>query len=119
MPVEQVVHDGVTYELELSSKPSEKNGGYVGVVKQGNHFHAKITIFKGDGQTMLPGRGCCTAQEAALRLAMYKAEPYDIEKKNPERAPKGAAKVRSTRLSIRPSPRTHVCALLLLTEAQS
>ena len=99
MPVERLVHDGVMYELQLSTAPSEKNGGYVGVVKQGNHFHAKITIFKGDGQTMLPGNGCCTAKEAALRLAMYKAEPYEIEKKNPDRAAKGNGKVRA-RLSI-------------------
>ena len=96
MAVEQLVHEGVTYELPLSSAPSEKNGGYVGVVKQGNYFHAKITIFKGDGQTMLPGSGCLTAQDAALKLAMYKAEPYQIEKKNPSRAPKGWSKVRST-----------------------
>ena len=93
-PMEEVVREGVTYELPLSSTPSDKNGGYVGVVKQGNHFHAKITIFKGEGQTMLPGSGCLTAQEAAIRLAMYKAEPYEIEKKNPDRAAKGAGKVR-------------------------
>ena len=93
MPVEQVEHDGVMYELQLSEKPSSKNGGYVGVVKQGNHFHAKITIFCGKGQTMIPGPGCNTAQEAALRLAVYKAAPYNIEKKNQERATRGKGKV--------------------------
>ena len=81
MPVEQVEHDGVMYELQLSEKPSSKNGGYVGVVKQGNHFHAKITIFCGKGQTMIPGPGCNTAQEAALRLAVYKAAPYHISRR--------------------------------------
>ena len=93
MPVEQVEHDGVMYELQLSEKPSSKNGGYVGVVKQGNHFRAKITIFCGKGQTMIPGPGCNTAQEAALRLAVYKAAPYHIEKKNQERATRGKGKV--------------------------
>ena len=86
MPVERVEHDGVIYELELSNKPSLQNGGYVGVFKPGNHYHSKITIFKGEGQTTLPGPGCKTAKEAALRLAMYKEEPYEIEKKNPDRA---------------------------------
>ena len=94
MPVERVEHDGVIYELELSNKPSLQNGGYVGVFKPGNHYHSKITIFKGEGQTTLPGPGCKTAKEAALRLAMYKEEPYEIEKKNPDRAAKGASKVR-------------------------
>ena len=91
--VELLEFGGVTYELKLSNKPSENNGGYVGVVKQHNLFHAKITIYKGEGQTMLPGPGCVTAQDAALRLAMYAADPYDIEKKNPERAAKGEGKV--------------------------
>ena len=43
---------------------------------------------------MLPGPGCATAQEAALRLAKYAADPYDIDKKNTERAAKGEGKVR-------------------------
>ena len=43
---------------------------------------------------MLPGAGCDTAQETALRLAIYAAAPYEIDKKNPNRAEKGAAKVR-------------------------
>ena len=94
MAVERVELNGVTYELQLSSKPSPNNGGYVGVVKQGRLFHAKITIYKGEGQVMLPGAGCNTAQEAAVRLAIYAAAPYEIDKKNPNRAEKGAAKVR-------------------------
>ena len=93
-PVELLQVGGATYELKLSNKPSENNGGYVGVVKQHNLFHGKITINKGEGQTMLPGPGCATAQEAALRLAKYAADPYDIEKKNTERAAKGEGKVR-------------------------
>ena len=40
---------------------------------------------------MLPGAGCDTAQETALRLAIYAAAPYEIDKKNPNRAEKGAA----------------------------
>ena len=94
MAVERVELNGVTYKLQLSSKPSPNNGGYVGVVKQGRLFHAKITIYKGEGQTMLPGAGCDTAQEAALRLAMFKKAPYEIEKRRPDLAPKGAPKVR-------------------------
>ena len=57
------------HELALSDKPSDNNGGYMGVVRQGKLFHAKITFSRGDGQTMLPGPGCGTAKEAAIRLA--------------------------------------------------
>ena len=82
------------WQLQLSEQPSVNNGGYVGVIKQRNIFLAKITIFRGEGQVVLPGAGCATAKEAALRLAMYKAEPYEIEKKHPDRAPRGKGKVR-------------------------
>ena len=96
--VELAVEGGITYELKLSAKPSDNNGGYEGVVKAGNLFHAKPTLERGGGQTMLPGtgenagKGCRTAREAALRIAEYKAAPYPLVKK--ERAPKGDAKVR-------------------------
>ena len=88
---------GVDYELLLSKKPSENNGGYMGVVKQGNLFHGKVTLARSAGQTMLPGDGCKTAQEAALRIAKYKAAPFLITKKNPDRAPKGENKEKEDR----------------------
>ena len=43
-------------------------------------------------QTPIPGPACKTAAEAALRLAKYKAKPFAIDKKDPDRAPKGEAK---------------------------
>ena len=99
---------GVDYELQLSKKPSEKNGGYVGVVKQGNLFHGKLTLSRGAGQTMLPGDGCKTAQEAALRIAKYKAAPFLIPKKNPDRAPKGENKEKVRRF-VRRTARSLTC----------
>lgn len=92
--VELLEDGGITYELTRSRKPSANNGGYEGVVKQGNLFHAKLTLARGGGQTVLPGDGLNTPQEAALRIAKYKLAPYEIEKKNPYRAAKGEGKVR-------------------------
>ena len=109
---------GVDYELQLSKKPSEKNGGYVGVVKQGNLFHGKLTLSRGAGQTMLPGDGCKTAQEAALRIAKYRAEPYLIPTKNPERAAKGESKAKVRRLVRRTAPLLTPAFVLCFTEAQ-
>ena len=43
-PVELLQVGGATYELKLSNKPSENNGGYVGVVKQHNLFHAQPIV---------------------------------------------------------------------------
>ena len=65
--------NGTEYRLKLSSKPSAKNGGYEGVVKQGNLFHCKLTLERGAGQTMLDGHGCNTAQQAALKIAKFRA----------------------------------------------
>ena len=92
--VEHVLDDGITYELKLAANPTPNNGGYMGVVQQGNLYYAKITLAKGAGQMVIPGGGCSTPREAALRIAKYWASPYPIHKKAPERAPKGAAKVR-------------------------
>ena len=99
--MERVEDGGTVYELPRSKKPSDRNGGYEGVVKQSNLFHAKATLKKGDPQTMLPGPGCATAKEAALRLAKFRAAPYPIVKKDPDRAPKGGGKVRAA--SLQPS----------------
>ena len=93
LEAERVEDDGIWYELPLSKKSSDNNGGYEGVFKPGNFFHSKVTLSKGGGQTTLPGQGCRTAREAALRIAKFKAAPYEIEKKNPERDPKGEGKV--------------------------
>ena len=87
--VERVEADGTWYELPLSAKRSDSNGGYTGVFKPAGLFHARITLTPGGGQTVIPGDGCATPQEAAVRLAKFKAAPYDIEKKNEDRAPKG------------------------------
>jgi len=87
--MEQYSHEGVTYELELSSKCTT---GYKSVFEpRPGQFHAKPTI--GGKQTTLPGPACKTAQEAALRLAMYKVSPQPIVKKHPERAARGEGKV--------------------------
>ena len=76
----------------MAAKITTNNGGYMGVVLQGNLYYPKITLEQGVGQTVIPGGGCSTPREAALRIAKYLASP--IAKKDPERAPKGAAKVR-------------------------
>jgi len=80
---------GVTYELERSSGSKT---GYKNVVElRPGQFHAKPSV---DGkQVQLPGDACNTAQEAALRLAIYKANPYPITKKNPGRAARGEGTV--------------------------
>ena len=98
--IERVEDDGTWYELPKSKKPSESNGGYEGVVKPGRLFHAKTTLARGGGQTMLPGAGFATAREAALELAKFKAKPFEIEKNNPARAKKGEGngKVRAPQL---------------------
>ena len=54
--------------------PSEQPGG------------GPLTV---ESKTLGPGEGCQTAQEAALRVAKYNANPYPIEKKDSGRAPKG------------------------------
>ena len=86
--------DGKTYKLERCDNKST----YKHVVElRPGQFHAKITIEKCGGQVIIPGRACATAKEAALRLAMYKANPQPIVKK--EHAPRGTAgdkKVRSS-----------------------
>ena len=121
--VEHVEADGTLYELPLSTKPSDQNGGYAGVFKPagGRLFHARTTLKPGGGQTVLHGAGCASAQEAALRLAKFKAAPYDIEKKNEDRAPKGS-KVRAPHSPSFIQPRCMLpCADVRLcrTEAQS
>ena len=39
--VERVLDDGITYELKLASKMTTNNGGYMGVVLQGNLYYPK------------------------------------------------------------------------------
>ena len=58
--VERVEADGTWYELPLSAKPSNQNGGYAGVFKPagGKLFHARTTLTPGGGQTVLHGAGC-------------------------------------------------------------
>ena len=78
-----------TSQLALSSKSAT---GYKCVVEERKgEFHAKITPVRGGGQAFLPGGACKTAQEAALRLAKYKANPQPIEVK--KRAADGTVKV--------------------------
>jgi len=105
--VELYEDSGTVYELKRSKKPSANNGGYEGVVKQGMLFNAKPTLKTGGGQTMLPGGGCRTAKEAAVRIAKYKLDPYPIEKVNPDRAERGQGKVR--RLTRGLCPCVDVC----------
>ena len=78
--VEHVLDNGITYELKLAAKMTTNNGGYMGVVLQGNLYYPKITLEKGVGQTVIPGGGCSTPREAALRIAKYLASPYPIAK---------------------------------------
>lgn len=93
--MEQLEHEGTTYELELSH---HSKTGYKSVVEvRAGEFHVKITQEKGGGQVTLPGPACKTAKEAALRLAMFKLNPQPIIKK--ERARRGEGKVRRHALS--------------------
>ena len=53
-------------------------------------YHVKLRLDRNSkDQTTLPGPACSTPQDAALRLARYRAAPYEIVKHNPDRAPKG------------------------------
>ena len=78
--VELAVEGGITYELKLSAKPSDNNGGYEGVVKAGNLFHAKPTLERGGGQTMLPGTGENAPAKAAGQLVKL---PYGLRSIRP------------------------------------
>ena len=90
-PVERLAGpDGAMYDLAQSS--SSKTG-YKNVVElRPGQFHAKPSV--GGKQVQLPGEACKTAQEAALRLAVYMTNPYPITTKNPGRAARGEGTVR-------------------------
>ena len=61
-------------------------------------FHVKMRLDEESKyQTTLPGLACGTAKEAALRLAKFRAAPFEIVKKEPDRAPKGESKVAKKR----------------------
>lgn len=52
-------------------------------------FHVKLRLNENSKeQTTIPGPACKTAKEAALRGAMFRAAPFEITKKDPERAPR-------------------------------
>ena len=92
--MEQYDDNGIIYELETGDNAT----GYKCVVMtRPGQYHAKVTLERGGGQTMLPGPACATPQEAALRYAKYLTDRQPITKK--ERAKKGEGKVR--RLALR------------------
>ena len=79
-------------ELELSSSSST---GYLGVVKVRKKFHANVAVDPWPApQRTLPGKGCATAREAAIRLAWYNAAPYPLPPKK-ERRKRCQGKVRA------------------------
>ena len=52
-------------------------------------FHVKLRLNENSKeQTTIPGPACKSAKEAALRGAMFRAAPFEITKKDPERAPR-------------------------------
>ena len=90
---ELLLEDGTTWQLKRG--PNKKGEGYLGVAQpRTGEFHARVNVAgMTDGQQLVPGKACKTAQEAALRYAKYMAAPFPIRKKNPDRAEKGHAKV--------------------------
>ena len=79
-------------ELELSSISVH---GYLGVIKVRNEYHAKVAVDPWPApQRTLPGKGCASPREAAIRLARYRAAPYPLPPKK-ERRKRGQGKVRA------------------------
>ena len=82
--------DGLILRLSKDSST-----GYLNVVKVREKYHAKV---KGVGssvfapQRTLPGGGCATARDAAIRLARYYEDPELLPPKA-ERRPRGQGKV--------------------------
>ena len=73
--------NGVVYQLE---KSSASQTGYLHVVEpRPGQFHAKLKLPGETRQSFLPGAACKTAQEAALRVAKYKADPEAYVKPEP------------------------------------
>ena len=78
--------------LELVQSTASASG-YLGIIKVHGKFHAKVAVDPWPApQRTLPGKGCATAIEAAIRLAQYKAAPYPLPDKQ-ERRPRGKGKV--------------------------
>ena len=92
--VEHVLDDGITYELKLAANPTPNNGGYMGVVQQGNLYYAKITLEKGAGQMVIPGGGCSIPREAASTDCQVLGQPIPHPQEGPgartKRCSKGA-----------------------------
>ena len=88
-PDELASPGGTVYKLVKGSGKF----GYEGVFAPhgpNKGFHAKLRLDENSkAQTTLPGPACKMAAEAALRLAKYRAAPFEIVKKDPDRAPKG------------------------------
>ena len=94
MEDEQMASPGGTiYNLKRSSAKF----GYEGVFEphKGQGYHAKLRLDDSKGvkaQTTIPGPACKTPKEAALRLAKFRAAPFEIVKKDPGRAARGDGK---------------------------
>ena len=98
--------NGVVYQLE---KSSASQTGYLHVVEpRPGQFHAKLKLPGETKQSFLPGAACKTAQEAALRVAKYKADPQALVKSEP--AVRRQPKVRC--LAASPNPRIGAHVLL-------
>ena len=86
MEDEQMASPGGTiYNLKRSSVLGAKFG-YEGVFEphKGQGYHAKLRLDDSKGvkaQTTIPGPACKTPKEAALRLAKFRAAPFEIVKK--------------------------------------
>ena len=97
MEDEQMASPGGTiYNLKRSSVLGAKFG-YEGVFEphKGQGYHAKLRLDDSKGvkaQTTIPGPACKTPKEAALRLAKFRAAPFEIVKKDPGRGARGDGK---------------------------
>ena len=81
--------DGLQLELSTAS-----TFGYLGVIKVRNEFHARVAVDPWPApQRTLPGKGCSTAREAAIRLARYRAAGSPALPPKKERRPRGKGKV--------------------------
>ena len=80
--------------LLLQRSAAPKGTGYLGIKIIHGKYYAKVTVEPWPApQRILPGGGCATAREAAIRRARYLAAPYPLGAKA-ERRSRGKGKVR-------------------------
>ena len=93
-PDEEVMEEDGPDGLKLRVSSTSATG-YHRVVKQRDVYHAKVVIDPWPApQRTLPGGGCKTARDAAIRLARYEAAGIPLPPKQ-ERRSRGDGKVRT------------------------